>query len=253
MPLEEKSSIQGALLTILDAFEKGHTLKVDHRAGQYVDRLARKLQYHTQFRGYLTGSRCIDLLSRAAMLHDIGKLGIPQSILCKPGPLNQNEFEVMKMHTLLGAKTIEATQIALKSPHPLLQIAYEMACYHHEKWDGSGYPYGLKGEAIPFSARLVALADVYDALTSKRIYKAAWSHQQAVQMILDGQGRHFDPDIVDVFLENADEFDIMSQGFLAEHSDPHFSSSKDKISAPLPIAGQIKGYRTQKHAMSNRT
>ena len=139
------------------------------------------------------------LIYRTSPLHDIGKVGIPDHVLLKPGRLSDGEFEIMKSHTLLGARTLEA---ALKE-HPeasFLRMAMEIALTHHERWDGTGYPHGLKGEAIPLCGRVVALADVYDALTSKRVYKDAFSHSIAKAIIIKDAGTHFAPQVVDAFL-----------------------------------------------------
>jgi putative two-component system response regulator len=141
----------------------------------------------------------VDRLFKAAPLHDIGKVGIPDRILLKPGRLDAKEFEVMKTHTTIGRDAIENAQRRVGVRVPLLETAMEIALSHQEKWDGSGYPQGLAGESIPLSARLMAVADVYDALISRRVYKDAMPHAQARAVIADGRGQHFDPDIVDAF------------------------------------------------------
>jgi response regulator RpfG family c-di-GMP phosphodiesterase len=148
------------------------------------------------------------MLYKSAPLHDIGKVGIADSILLKPGRLSAQEFDEMKRHTLLGADTLaEAERLSLdKGDRSFLALAREIALSHHEKWDGTGYPRGLKGEDIPLGGRLMALADVYDALVTKRVYKDAMPHEEAVKIILDGRGSHFDPDVVDAFLESGKEF-----------------------------------------------
>lgn len=134
-------------------------------------------------------------------------VGILDKILLKPGKLTPEEFEIMKPHAALGCNAMkEAEKLIEGSTHNFLQYAREISLSHHEKWDGSGYPQGLKGEEIPVSARLTALADVYDALISKRIYKEAMSHEEAYSMIMAGKGTHFDPDVVDTFVELADDF-----------------------------------------------
>jgi putative two-component system response regulator len=137
-------------------------------------------------------------------LHDIGKVAIPDHVLLKPGRLSDREFEIMKTHTTLGAQTLDS---AVKA-HPeatFLRMARDIALTHHERWDGSGYPNGLQGEAIPMCGRLVALADVYDALTSKRVYKDAFTHDIAREIIMKDAGTHFSPQIIEAFLsvENA--------------------------------------------------
>jgi len=175
------------------------------RTQQYVKALARRLQSHPVFAGYLVEHQ-IDILFKSAPLHDIGKVGIPDSILLKPGKLDPEEFEIMKTHTTLGHNAIENAERQLGMTVDFLSCAKEIALSHQEKWDGSGYPRRLIGNAIPISARLMAVADVYDALTTRRVYKDAMGHDQAVAIILEGKGSHFDPDVVDAFAEITDEF-----------------------------------------------
>jgi len=175
------------------------------RTQHYVRALARQLQAHPRFAAFLT-PRNIDLLFKSAPLHDIGKVGIPDNILLKPGRLEPAEFEIMKNHPLLGRQTLEQAEQQLGTQLDFLRIAKEIAYCHHERWDGTGYPRQLKEEAIPISARLMALADVYDAVISRRVYKDGIPHDKAVDIIIDGRGSHFDPDVVDAFVEIADEF-----------------------------------------------
>ena len=139
------------------------------------------------------------LLYQTSPLHDIGKVGIPDFILLKPGNLNDEEWKTMKRHAEIGAETLDAC-LKLNPSAEYLRIARDIAWAHHERWDGTGYPRGLKGEEIPLAARIVALADVFDALTVKRTYKAAMSHDVARGVILEGSGTHFDPMIVQAFL-----------------------------------------------------
>lgn len=147
----------------------------------------------------------INTIVKASPLHDIGKVGIRDAILLKPGKLTPEEFEEMKQHTTIGANTLR--EVYQKYPNNyFIAIGIEVAQSHHEKWDGSGYPKGLKGDEIPLSARIMALADVYDALRSKRVYKDAFTHDKASGIIIEGRGKHFNPLIVDVFLENGQEF-----------------------------------------------
>ncbi|HEB70488.1 MAG TPA: PAS domain S-box protein, partial [Desulfobulbus sp.] len=139
-------------------------------------------------------------ITLSSVLHDIGKVGVPDAVLLKPGKLTTDEFETMKLHCVYGRDALaEAERDA--GDVSFLTMGQEIAHFHHEKWDGSGYPLGLSGSAIPLSARIVALADVYDALTSKRCYKSAFSHEQAREIILENRGSHFDPDVIDAFLE----------------------------------------------------
>ncbi len=175
------------------------------RTQHYVRALARRLQSHPAFSEYLAGPQ-IDILFKSAPLHDIGKVGIPDSILLKPGKLDPEEFEIMKTHTTMGHDAIEKAEQQLGITVEFLACAKEIALCHHEKWDGSGYPRKLAGNAIPVSARLMALVDVYDALTSHRVYKDAMPHDDAIAVILEGRNRHFDPDVVDAFAAITDEF-----------------------------------------------
>ncbi len=147
-----------------------------------------------------------------APLHDIGKVGIPDAILLKPDRLTDDEYEIMKEHTKLGAEIL-AVDGQGSNVGGFLKIAEEIALCHHEKWDGTGYPRGLKGEDIPLPGCIMALADVYDALISKRYYKPPFSHEKAMGIIKDGKGTHFHPDVVDAFLEINEEFRAISLNF----------------------------------------
>jgi putative two-component system response regulator len=154
----------------------------------------------------------IRLIYLTSPLHDIGKVGLPDAILLKPGRLSDDEFEIMKLHTVFGAETLEAALSRFPQAR-FLRIARDIAATHHERWDGNGYPNGLARESIPLCGRIVALADVYDALTSKRIYKEAFTHVVARSIILKDSGTHFDPDIVDAFLTIEQEFIEIRQKF----------------------------------------
>jgi putative two-component system response regulator len=182
------------------------------RTQHYVKALAIKLRDHPRFAGYFT-DHVIDLLFKSAPLHDIGKVGIPDKILLKPGKLTPDEFEIMKTHTTLGRDAIEQAERQLGTPVEFLKVAKEIAYSHQEKWDGSGYPEGLAGDAIPIAARLMAVADVYDALISRRVYKPAFTHERAIELITEGRGKHFDPDIADAFLEIREEFRAIAKRF----------------------------------------
>ncbi|KAF1049829.1 response regulator [Xylophilus sp.] len=186
------------------------------RTPLYVKALAERLRGHPRF-AHALNDRMIDLLYKSAPLHDIGKIGIPDAILLKPGPLTVEEFEVMKTHTTLGRKAIEDAERRLGMRVGFLSVAKEIAYSHQEKWDGSGYPEGLAGEAIPPSARLMALADVYDALISKRVYKPAYPHEQSCATVARGRGGHFDPDIVDAFMDLAEDFRTIATLYRDEH------------------------------------
>jgi putative two-component system response regulator len=175
------------------------------RTQNYVRLLAETLKGHPRFSSFLTDQTII-LLAKSAPLHDIGKVGIPDRILLKAGALEPEEFEIMKTHTTIGRDAIERAERALGSGAEFLRYAKEIAYSHHERWDGEGYPQGLKGEAIPISARLMALADVYDILISRRPHKSPIPHDEAVQIINAVKNTHFDPDVADAFLQVQKEF-----------------------------------------------
>jgi len=174
------------------------------RTQRYVKALAVHLQLHSVFGPHLDDD-AVDLLFKSAPLHDIGKVGIPDHILLKPGKLEEAEFEIMKTHATLGADSLKIAADRLGS-NSFLNLAMEIALTHHERWDGNGYPNGIKGDDIPVSGRLMAVADVYDALISKRVYKEAFSHDKAKGIIIDWKGKNFDPRVVEAFLEIEEEF-----------------------------------------------
>jgi putative two-component system response regulator len=182
------------------------------RTQAYIEVLAQQLREHPRFAPVLTPN-FTELLVRSAPLHDIGKVGIPDHILQKPGVLTTGERAVMQTHAELGARAIETAQQSVDGTIEFLTVAAEIARYHHERWDGSGYPHGLAGEAIPVSARLMALADVFDALVNRRVYKASFSFESARDIVVEGRGRHFDPDIVDAFLACCSEFEAIALRF----------------------------------------
>jgi len=182
------------------------------RTQHYVKALATALKTHPRFSTALS-DHVIDMLYKSAPLHDIGKVGIPDRILLKPGRFEPHEFEIMKTHTTLGRDAIQHAEDQLGMPVEFLQYAKEIAYGHQEKWDGSGYPQGLAGEAIPLSARIMAVADVYDALISRRVYKDGMPHEKAVDIMREGRGSHFDPDILDAFLGMLEEFQRIAQKF----------------------------------------
>jgi putative two-component system response regulator len=174
------------------------------RMREYCKVLAQQLSLHPRFQNIIN-SEFITSIYAASPLHDIGKVGIPDHILMKPGKLTSEEWEVMKLHPLIGADTLRAVLKQFPN-NPILQTGVEIAEGHHERWDGSGYPHQLKGEDIPISARILALADVYDALTSQRCYKEAFDHAHCRQLIIEGRESHFDPLIVDAYLAVEEEF-----------------------------------------------
>jgi putative two-component system response regulator len=182
--------------------ETGNHLR---RTQGYIHTLCQHLQAHSRFAHSLTPPY-IQALIKSAPLHDIGKVGIPDYILLKPGKLTAAEMSIMKTHSRLGYLAIEKAEEETECPVDFLRIAKDIAHYHHEKWDGSGYPEGLAGDAIPLSARLMALADVFDALISQRVYKPPFSLEKSVAIIMEGKGTHFDPDIVDAFQSTLHDF-----------------------------------------------
>lgn len=188
-----------------------HLRRVQH----YVVALARQLQGHPRFSEELSDAN-IKSLYKAAPLHDIGKVSIPDAILLKPGPLTPAEFSVMKMHTVYGRDAIVNVENHLGYTNTFLRYAREITYSHQEKYDGTGYPDGLAGEAIPMAARLMSVADVYDALISKRVYKPAFTHETAMEMIRQVSGEHFDPDVVDAMLAAEEEFRTIAERY-ADH------------------------------------
>jgi len=198
------------------------------RTRGYIEVLMTDLAQRPEFAEQLTPLRQ-RLIAKAAPLHDIGKVGIPDAILLKPGRLTPEEFEIMKTHARIGADALDEAiarvladrrqnQPAEEERYSLdfLEAAREIAGGHHEKWDGSGYPLGLKGDEIPLSARLMALADVFDALISKRHYKVAFPLEESIRIIVDGRGKHFDPRIVDCFLQRIEDFTSIADRY-ADH------------------------------------
>jgi putative two-component system response regulator len=197
----------------------------------YVKALTSKLKSHPNYSVYLTDSM-IEMIFKSAPLHDIGKVGIPDRILLKPGRFEPAEFEIMKTHTTLGRDAIQAAETSLGLEVEFLSIAKEIAYGHQEKWDGSGYPEGLKGESIPISARLMAVADVYDALISRRVYKDSMPHEKAIAIIEEGRGSHFDPDMVDAFLAIQDEIKLIAARYADSDADMDVKRKQLELVAP---------------------
>lgn len=195
------------------------------RTQGYVRELATQLQALPRFAGVLT-RQTVDLLTRSAPLHDIGKVGIPDTILQKPGKLTPAEWSTMQTHARLGFDAIEQAEHDADQPVAFLKLAKEIARWHHEKWDGSGYPDRLAGDDIPVAARVMALADVFDALISPRVYKQAMPLPQVREIIAQGRGTHFDPDMADTFLAHFERFAAIA----ARHSD----ASGAALTAPPP-------------------
>jgi putative two-component system response regulator len=185
------------------------------RTQAFVAQLAERLRTHPRFVATLDQGY-INLLTRSAPLHDIGKVGVPDAVLRKPGPLSPNERCIMQTHARIGADAIALAQQDLEHPLAFLTLAQEIARWHHERWDGSGYPDALAGEAIPVCARIMSLADVFDALISPRVYKPALSLGEARTIIVAGRGTQFDPDVTDAFRADFAAFAAIAQG----HRDP---------------------------------
>jgi putative two-component system response regulator len=198
----------GSLAETRDNETGNHIRRTQH----YVRALAETLKSNAKFAQILDDAM-IDLLYKSAPLHDIGKVGIPDHILQKPGKLNPEEFEVMKLHAAYGRDTIMLVEEQLGGSNSFLMFAREIAHSHQEKWDGSGYPERLRGDDIPVSARLMAVADVYDALISRRVYKPAFSHEQSLEIMRQGRGSHFDPDVLDAFFAIEAEFARIAQAY----------------------------------------
>ncbi|HRK34896.1 MAG TPA: two-component system response regulator [Candidatus Hydrogenedentes bacterium] len=174
------------------------------RMRRYVRELAIELATWEKY-DKIIDSGFVETLYYSSPLHDIGKVGIPDAILLKPGKLSNEEFDIMKTHALIGGDTLRAADEEAGG-NSFLAMGRDIAYSHHEKWDGSGYPYGLLGPDIPLAARIVALGDAYDAMTTKRPYKEPFSHEKTRQIILEGAGRHFDPEVVEAFLKREQKF-----------------------------------------------
>jgi putative two-component system response regulator len=193
-----------ALVKLSEARDMDTGTHID-RVPEYCKYIAVRLKSRAKYKDYIT-DKYIENIYKASPLHDIGKVGISDAILLKPGRLTAEEFEIMKTHTTIGANTLD--QVGKRYPNnQFIDMGTSIALYHHEKWDGSGYPHGLVGEEVPLSARIMAIADVYDAMRSKRVYKERYSHEKCVDIILEGSGFHFDPEIADIFSECEKEFD----------------------------------------------
>lgn len=197
----------GRLAEYRDEETSGHL----HRVAEYARVLSAELSGWPEFQDVITPDFIEDLL-QAAPMHDIGKVAVPDDILLKPGPLTDEEFAIMKSHTLIGRQTLELGQQGTESV-PMLQMCIDIAYCHHEKHDGSGYPRGISGDGIPLPARIIALVDAYDAITSARPYKKARSHEQAIRAIQESNGTHFDPPMVKAFMNCHEQFDAIREQF----------------------------------------
>ncbi|WP_020504640.1 response regulator [Lamprocystis purpurea] len=217
--MEENALIQEVSIRALAHLAEIRDLETGNhllRTQGYVRALAGRLRHHPRFAAILT-DRFIEVLVRSAPLHDIGKVGIPDQILLKPGRLTPDEWEIMKTHAALGSDAIAWAERSTPRRLEFLALAREIARWHHERWDGTGYPDGLSGEQIPASARLMALADVFDALVSVRVYKDAIPYPQARAIIDQGRGTHFDPDVVDAFTAGFETFTAIAERFRDTH------------------------------------
>lgn len=207
---KDKEILESQLATIYSLVKLAESR--DDQTGAHIERvaafcklLANSLRKRPKYKDYITDDY-VENIFKTSPLHDIGKVSIPDRILLKPGKLSSEEFEIMKTHTTIGANTL----LEVKKRYPenkLLELGINITHFHHEKWDGTGYPQGLSGTEIPLSARIMALADVYDALRSKRVYKEAYSHKESLEIIKQGKGNFFDPEIVDAFIEIEAEFE----------------------------------------------
>lgn len=213
----------------------------DNETGQHLERVQRFALTLTQELARsspyanLIDPEFIRLVYQTSPLHDIGKVGIPDSVLQKPGKLTPEEFEVMKRHALLGAETLDAA--LEKYPEArFLRVAREIAATHHERWNGSGYPLGLSGTDIPLSGRIVAVADVYDALTSKRCYKPAYTHEEARSILVGDAGKHFDPVVIQAFLAIEAEFVKIRQKFAEREDRSEAELLLEAAVASVPLA-----------------
>lgn len=208
---EMQASIVRALATLAESR--------DHQTGGHLERVqhyCRKLAIEAVARNLDDGLKVSEIpeIAYSSILHDIGKVAIPDAILLKTGRLTVDEFEYMKRHTTIGADTLKI--VHSKYHHSSIQVAMNIARYHHERWDGKGYPEGLEGKVIPVAARIMAIADVYDALRSQRSYKPAMSHEESVKMMTAERGTHFDPDLFDAFLANQAQFAQIFSDFSPE-------------------------------------
>ncbi len=218
------------------------------RISIYATKLASKLRQHPKFSGEVTPG-FVRLIGISAALHDIGKVGVEDAILLKPGKLTREERSRMQLHTIIGGRCLQEIEQRLGSSN-FLQMAREIAFAHHERWDGTGYPYGLAGSEIPLPARIVAIVDVYDALSSKRVYKEALAHEECVEIIRKEAGKQFDPDLLDVWLTLEAKLSVIAR----QHADPVTGSSESTaVETPIlpePAEEQMSGKETTEKLVS---
>ena len=194
------------LAEIRDTYIGGHLNRICEFAELLTERLAGRSGYREVTHEF------IETIARAAALHDVGKVGIPDAILMKPGKLSDPEFEIIKSHTLIGAELLEGLRKNF-GDFSMIAMGVDVAMGHHEWWAGSGYPHGKKGREIPLAARILGICDVYDALTSRRVYKEAWSHEETEKTIREAAGRQFDPDLVEIFFENTEDLFLVREKY----------------------------------------
>ena len=241
---EQNSLLMIDILSHIVEFRNGesglHVIHVRRLTEVLLERLAVKNP------AYGLDRETISLISEASALHDIGKIAIDEKILNKPGRLTDEEFQIMKTHSMVGAQMLGG--LAVHQGEPLVQIAYEICRWHHERWDGRGYPDGLKGPEIPIAAQVVAMADVYDALTSERVYKAAFSHEQAIKMIVGGECGSFNPLLLECLEEAADTLQELLNGGSAERK-PQFELNTivEKISQHTELSASNRTLRLLEH------
>lgn len=193
--LEKLRMLEHTQLEIITRLGKASEFR-DDETGRHIERIS---GYVSLIAGAMDiNNEQIALMKYASPMHDVGKIGIPDNILLKPGRLTEDEFKIIKLHTIIGNKILSGTTL------PLLELAREIAVSHHERWDGNGYPHGLNKESIPISGRIVSITDVFDALTSDRVYKSAWPIEKALDYIKEQRGKQFDPDVVDAFFSVVD-------------------------------------------------
>ena len=200
-----------SLAVLAESFDPATGAHV-RRTQSYIKILMESLRKNPKYKNLLD-DELILLISKSSILHDIGKSGIDPNVINKPGKLTKDEFDLVKKHTTIGRDIFLESEKVLDSNSTFLKYAKELAYTHHEKWDGTGYPEGLKGQKIPLTGRLMAIADIYDALINKRIYKPAMPHEEVVQIILSGSGNIFDPEIVEAFNNVEDQFKYISKQF----------------------------------------
>ena len=219
-PTEVEHALRVALLAVATLSEMRESDTESHilRVSAYVRILALQLQGQPNFADVLT-PQAIDQMCSSVPLYDMGSVGIPDRILLKPGRLNAEEIAILRTHPTIGHEALVRAEKTWGRPAALLTVAKELVYCHQEKWDGSGYPRGLSGTEIPVSARIMAIADVYDALISNKVYKDGVPHDKAVQVIFGERGSHFDPDMVDAFIEIQDQFADIAQRFADTDAD----------------------------------